>query len=345
MNFQYPTFSFILLFRGLKNTYRLTIIAFKAIWYISTTGTWRYYRSTILLIEQALEEKGEKLTKTARKRFLVYSIVGVVMFNTALRTLTGKKLTKKQQLISQYFTILTPIIDDLCDEYDYTATELKLVCQAQPQRKDNVWEHIAIMLGTRIQDLNNGKPLWQPLTAKIIDYQILSKAQMFGTIDENTLRDITYNKGGVSVQLNYEVIIDKEISAQESEGFFGLGVIIQLTNDIFDIFKDRNTALQTLATDCRDINDLRKEYNENIARTFDVFYQLPFKKQNIHDFLLQMLVLTSRGWVALDHLEKAQKTTNNIFSPQKYTRQQLITDMEKIKNIWRAFIYNITTIG
>jgi hypothetical protein len=343
MNFEYPTFSLKILFLGIYNTYRLAIIAVKGLLGLLFSGAFRFYKETIVLLNSKLEKDGKKLDKAQEKRILTYSIVGVVMFNSALKTLTGKKLDKKQQEISQSFTVLTAIFDDLVDEFNYSDEELKAVCQSKVQHADNAWEQMTIALIEKIERLNE-RTIWHPLTEKIVDYQILSKKQEHGKLEENFLREIIYNKGGISIQLNHDTVIEGKVNKTESEGFFGLGVIIQLTNDIYDIFKDRNNGTQTLVTDCKDIRILRKEYNEVVAKTFAIFKELPYPKKNIHDFLLQMMVIVSRAWVALDHLEEAQKTTQNIFSPQEYTRKQLITDMAKFRKIWRSFVYNVTAV-
>lgn len=343
MNFDYPIFSLKTFFLGIYNTYRLFIIAVKGLFGLLFSSAFRFYKETIVLLNSELGKGNKKLDKAQEKRLFTYSIVGVVMFNSALKTLTGKKLDKKQQEVSQSFTVLTAIFDDLVDEFNYSGDELKAVCQKQVQYADNVWEQMTIALIDKLERLNN-RTIWHPLAEKIVDYQILSKQQENGNLEENFLREIIYNKGGMSIQLNHDTVLDGKTNALESEAFFGLGVIIQLTNDIYDIFKDRNANTQTLVTDCKDIRLLRKEYNEMVDKIFAIFRQLPYPQRNIHDFLLQMMVIISRAWVALDHLEEAQKTTQNVFSPKEYTRKQLITDMAKFRNIWRSFVYNVTAI-
>jgi hypothetical protein len=330
-------------FKGIYNTYRLMIIALRGAWHLIFSDAWKNNREVFSMIEKNLTEGNIIFEKSQKRRLMVYSIVGVVMFNSAFRTLIGKNLSKKQQKIAQSFTILTAIIDDLCDDYDYSESEMLAVSEGNIQRKDNVWEKIALMLISQIEQVTT-KSTYNDLIKKIIHYQEWSKKQIDGTLDENLLREITYHKGGLSIQLNHKVIIGDEYNEKESEAFFGIGVIIQLTNDIFDIFKDKNNNLQTLMTDCKNIDLLRKEYDEVVKNTFKNFTQLPYNQKNIHDFLLQMMVLVSRGWVALDQLSEAQKTSNDIFSPEKYSRKQLVTDMEKVKNLWKAFIYNITAI-
>ncbi len=327
-------------FRRCYNFYRLVVIALKGVGYLIFSKNYFFYKKIIHDIEKELGANHQTLSKAQRKRFFTYSVVGVVMFGSALRTLTGKKLSKKQQEISQIFTLLTPIIDDLFDDFAYSVEEIKAVAQQKTQRANNVWEKIAIQMVQRIEVLNPFAA-HHPLVEKIIEYQAKSQTQEKGNLPEQVLREIIYHKGGISVQLNYDVITGEPSTVLEEECFFGLGVIIQLTNDIFDIFKDRNNQLQTLVTDCKDIRLLRHEYNSVVENTFEKIKQLPYPQANIHDFLLQMMVLVSRGRVALDHLEAAQQSSNHVFQPQLYSRQQLITDMEKVKVLWKSILYNL----
>ncbi len=287
----------------------------------------------------AIESQQDEQLPAYHKRFRLYTIIATI-FITWLETLRNQRLTQTQRETALLFCGLTPLFDDLFDEMQYTAEEIALLSQKKIQR-GNLHEKICIALFEQIEQ-RNGHLDWTNIFQKVIDYQVISQKQFDENISRDEIIDITFGKGGYSLLLYLEAILPKGYSEAEAEAVYLMGAVIQLTNDIFDTFKDRNEGIFTLATSTQDIYALRKYYDAEVAKNIAQFEALPYPKQNIKDFLLQYRLIISRGWVALDQLQALQTQSNGVFKLQEYTRKQLICDMELWKNIKKSLRYTIS---
>ena len=92
---------------------------------------------------------------------------------------------------------------------------------------------------------------------KVYEAQILSLQQENDGLNEDELKKITFEKGGVSMPL-YRCGFEGEINELEYNLLYNLGAIGQLENDIFDVYKDDKSGVRTLVTTAKDINHLRQ---------------------------------------------------------------------------------------
>ncbi len=322
----------------IKNAFRLIPIFIKLLYKVFIVNELK----TLPLLQAKLKaienSANETLPKSYKKRFRLYTIIATI-FITWLETLRNQRLTAKQCETAILFCGLTPLFDDLFDDYHYSATEISLLSQKKIQR-DNLIEKICIGLFEEIEQLN-GHLAWTSIWQQVIDYQVLSQKQLSENITSAEIIDITFGKGGYSLLLYLEAILPNDYATAEAEAVFQMGAIIQLTNDIFDIFKDRNEHIATLATTSKDIKLLRDFYDNEVEKNITQFKKLPYPERNINDFLLQYKLIISRGWVALDQLEALQTADNGIFQLENYTRKQLICDMELWKNIKKSLLLTI----
>lgn len=318
------------------NLMRLIPILFNLVFKVFVIN--KLYNKPILIEKIKLLELrfGEKLEQSYYKRFHLYTIIATI-FISWLETLRNQKLTKTQRKTAVLFCGLTPLFDDLFDDFHYSKEEITLLSQKKLQRNTLI-EKICIALFEEIEQLN-GHLAWTELWQKVLDYQIISQKQKEESISFETLKDITFGKGGYSLLLYLEAILPNAYSKDEAEAVFQMGAIIQLTNDIFDVFKDRNEGIFTIATKATDMYELRIFYENEVNKNIAQFKALPFPKSNINKFLLQYMLIISRGYVALDQFQALQDKDKGIFKLQDYSRKELICDMELWKNIKKSIKY------
>ena len=75
--------------------------------------------------------------------------------------------------------------------------------------------------------------------------------------------------------------------------------------------------------------------------TFKLAWETNFQKNRIQNFLQSTSLALSRVLVCLDQFEKLQSSTGNQFLIEKYSRQQMICDMQKPKNQLKAINYSL----
>ena len=144
------------------------------------------------------------------------------------------------------------------------------------------------------------------------------------------LRKISFAKCSESTILFWSLLNDNFTTA-EKEVVIHVGNLIQFTDDVFDLWFDLQDGTQTLATNAVSIlelkNDNLKEWN--ILKT--AVKQLPIANLYKNRFLALQWFFFSRTFVALEQLQELE-IENKKFAPEKFTRQQLVCDMEKWSN-------------
>jgi hypothetical protein len=324
--------------RLIVNTFRLLPIFIKILYKVFFTNKLHHKPILINKIKQLEIEFETQLDTAYHKRFHLYTIIATI-FISWLETLRNQRLNQQQKTTALLFCGLTPLFDDLFDDFHYSKTEITLLSQKKLQRH-TVIEKICVALFEEIEQLN-GHLEWTELWQKVIDYQINSLEQKNPAISKMQIKDITFGKGGYSLLLYLEAISPNAYSQAEADAVFQMGGIIQLTNDIFDVFKDRNEGIFTLATSTSDMNDLRVFYENEVQKNIQQFKKLAFPAQNINDFLLQYMLIVSRGYVALDQFQALQDRDNGHFKLHQYSRKELICDMELWRNIKKSLLYTL----
>ncbi|MBX2893420.1 MAG: hypothetical protein KF734_21080 [Saprospiraceae bacterium] len=91
------------------------------------------------------------------------------------------------------------------------------------------------------------------------------------------LKNITAEKGGYSVLL-FRQVLEHPLFAPEQEALYQFGYLVQLSDDIFDLWHDRKSGTVTLATFLAEQNDvahLRDIFEEQVAVVRAAFLEIP----------------------------------------------------------------------
>ncbi|CAN5823112.1 hypothetical protein BH11BAC4_BH11BAC4_05990 [soil metagenome] len=180
------------------------------------------------------------------------------------------------------------------------------------------------------------KKLLQDALFDVYKAQVESKKQEAGGLSTEELKRITFYKGGSSA-LFYHTVFSPEAIGKEKKLLYDLGAVMQLANDIFDVYKDREAGIQTLVTDETHIGKLRSLFSNKLKEHYTDAFNLGYPQKNTHKFLnILSIGIFSRCFVCLDQLEQNEKLTGNVFDVKKYSRQQLICDMDTKMNMLRS---------
>ncbi len=322
--------------RILLNLLLLSPIGLRMAYKVLLALTFRDYSILKNSVQQVVEREGKPLPDFYAKRFRLYAIMGTVL-GEWYSLLLGKGFTEKQRHISMYLCAITPIFDDLIDEYAYEEADVYRLCNRQA-KEGNILEMLCLHFYEALKGLTD-KEVLNDYFKKVLQYQLHSRAQINGNLSDDELREIMYAKGGYSVLYFKSISDDQGVQGFEERAFFNIGALIQYTNDLFDVYKDLQGNIQTLPNKALDIPTLRADFEGFLRETIAICYELPYSRLRIRCFLLSCMIIYSRALVCFDQFEALQKKSNNVFSPSTYPRKWLICDMEKIKNLWSSFIY------
>jgi hypothetical protein len=149
------------------------------------------------------------------------------------------------------------------------------------------------------------------------------------------LSDVTVSKGGWSALL-YRSLLTHEWREGEAEATFRMGALVQLMDDVFDVYKDLREGVNTLATECQDMRVLRDEFRRELLQTFREFHQLDFPLPGLAALTARLVWVMNRGDVCFWQWETLQTRSGGIFRPHQYSEKELLCDMETPGNFWRS---------
>lgn len=274
-----------------------------------------------------------------------YGLAVPAILGESLAVLRQQPLTERERFALTYLGAITGLFDDFFDKF-YLADETIKVLIEHPEQLEGQTsaEKLFLLFYKKALETVHDRELVLHYFRKVYEAQVESKKQAKPGMTRDEILYITIHKGGVSV-LFYRAALSNPFLANEEEGLYQAGGLMQFGNDVYDIFKDRNGGIHTLLTTTKDINEVRKLFREQMKRAAMSVQQIPYTSAGIRGFLrLLSLYLCSRCFVFFDQLEKKQKETGNEFKPEEYSRQDLVCDMEKNINKWRTIRYHLSDV-
>jgi len=286
-----------------------------------------------------LDENSGAFDTAEMERIKTYAVMIPAFMGEAFSLLRLKPMSEKERLVLTCLGALTAMFDDLFDEKklsdSYVIDLLQNAAQHQPV---NAGEELMIRLYQISQENSVHKDKMAVYVNEVCSAQIESREQENKEIDSERLRNIIYRKGGVSIPV-YRCAFDNDISMAEYDLLYWLGALGQLENDIFDVYKDEQNGIETLVTRTNHISELKNEYESLVSKVLALLGKTTFERKGKAKFRWFVLLITARGMVALDHLQKAEKETGGIFKPGLNTKKELICDMESPRNILKLIRY------
>jgi SAM-dependent methyltransferase len=172
--------------------------------------------------------------------------------------------------------------------------------------------------------------------------QQISIEQEDSSISQSRIWEITQQKGGESV-LFYRYGFKHSLKDGEEEALFQLGSLMQLENDIFDVYKDSQSGIYTLPIVADKVEEIKKIYTEQVNLFIELCYKMDYPKDNVKQFLDRIMPIVNRAYVCFKQYKKLEKRNNNVFDASKFSRKQLICDMEKLGNFLRTILYQVNS--
>lgn len=285
-------------------------------------------------------ENDGSLTPQDLKKITSYYGLGVPgVLGESFCVLRGKPMTENERFCLTFLGSISGLLDDLFDDPKKQANHLeKFILQPESLKPANTYESLLLhfyLLGLK-HSANPGLLKKQGL--QVFRSQQQSKDQQNSGNSPQVIQNITYAKGGDSF-IFYRLCLNDPLPENEEKLLFHLGGLMQLGNDIFDIWEDYQSNTNTAASLCTDIPELRAEFINKMQFTFKLARETNFRKDRVENFLRSTTLALSRVLVCLDQFEKLQLSSGNLFLIEKYSREQLICDMQKPKNQFKAIKY------
>jgi hypothetical protein len=262
-----------------------------------------------------------------------YYTVQSCLTNSWFSSLTGYKIGNDEIQRGLYVGALTPVMDDLTDDFGLDYSEIIRQIKTQDDSTPNPVRLAGSLYKKVLEKADTG---FLKYFTKAMECQDASLKQFQkNRLSYEELHKITFDKGG-HFTLLYRSVLKKDLIKDEEEAIYLLGGILQLTNDMFDVYKDHKNGQQTLFTNINNIEKLKDLYLNSMDEMIVKFLKLKYPFRQKKEALLKIFTVLSRGIVCMNQLLNCQKKTGNVFELKKYTRADLICDMEKASNIIKS---------
>jgi hypothetical protein len=295
-----------------------------------------------LLVDIAESKKTNDTSLNDRDYQKIISYYGLAVpavLGESFCVLRGRDMTEEERMALSYLGGLTGLFDDFFDEKGMTEEHiLQLISNTNNPVFNSSHEKLFVDFYSKALENASDKNLLMEYFTKVYEAQVLSKKQVSGFIDSNEIKSITYEKGGISL-LFYRCALDGKMDNTEKDLLYKLGGLMQLENDIFDIYKDNDGGIKTLATTETKMGKVRNLYESLVVEVFADVLKTSYSLERKKAFNSILSMILCRGFVCLDMLEGLQNKTNGVFSIEKYGRKDLICDMEKPVNILKTINY------
>ncbi|MBO9619516.1 MAG: class 1 isoprenoid biosynthesis enzyme [Niabella sp.] len=279
-------------------------------------------------LNNLLEKLNGPLTDGAYRKIIVSYSIYLPMIIDSFADLRGRKISQNERERILLYFICSTTFDDFLDERTLSSEALYAISWApetfQPasiEERAFLYGHLALKQQVRLQQE------YQTVTQKLFRAQIDSLQQLHSTLSDAELERITLEKGGYAVLL-CPFYLDGESSVAEKNCWYQIGGIIQLTNDLFDIWKDLQAGVSTLPVRIKDAAAFQAFFLGLVTQLETEIARLPFSLSRKRRFLTNMLAICSFGERAITQLKKNQQQDLH-----RLPRKTLIVDMERPENI------------
>jgi hypothetical protein len=258
-------------------------------------------------------------------------------------TLRGKPMTDKERIASTGQGVITGLYDDFFDKTGMATTKIREMMKhpfsvAPESSLESIFVDYLKKIHQNLHDLS----VFNDAFEMVYKVQVKSQLQRNKDVDHASLYELTLDKGGYSL-LFYRSVYANPLIEGEHEAIYQVGGLMQLANDLFDVYEDSRQGINTLVTKSRKIDDLRSCYLRQRMIAMAAIRRLAYPEANKRVYLRKLSLGLSRCQVCLDQLEKLEGKNGPGFHPLHYERKELVCDMEKWRNLLRSLIYYLKT--
>jgi len=272
-----------------------------------------------------------------------YGLAVPAILGEAFCVLRGFAMNELERLASTSQGVVTGLFDDFFDDGNISENEIfKMLEEPRLYKWKNTGEKLIISFYNKAIDNALNPDKVREGAMNVFKAQQMSIEQEDSSISQSRIWEITQQKGGESV-LFYRYGFKHSLKDGEEEALFQLGSLMQLENDIFDVYKDSQSGIYTLPIITDNVEELKNLYTEQVNLFVELSYKMDYPKESVKLFLDRLMPVINRAYVCFRKYKKLEKNNNKVFDVPAFTRKQLICDMEKLGNFLRTVLCQINS--
>lgn len=319
---------------------RFCLTVLKQVVYVSQSRKKETARANSMLADIEKQLGGSFVPATRRKIMVSHAIYNPMICDVFAR-LHGRTTTpaEKERLI--HYFICSSLFDDFTDYGGITTEQLAAISFTPESYNATSFDEKAFRRSHMLlQAFVKDKGAYLNIARHLFSAQIASQQQHRSALPDETLKDITFMKGGYAVLLCRHYL-DINAGKTEEECWYRIGSIIQLTNDLYDIYKDLQDEIATLPNRMTNAYAFEQFFAGQVTQLKEYIKALPCSGSRKQTFSICLAGICAFGFVAIEQLKQLQGNALLLPDLKQLERKQLIVDMEKKINRkrWFRFTY------
>jgi len=276
--------------------------------------------------------------KTLEKVVKRYSIQQHFI-NDSFSSLYGRNNNANEKERNLLYFIMVSVYDDFFDDKTLTLEQIdSIFYHPEAFAPQTFFEKVFIYTHTRLlNDVADKAQYFKDFEGLHIA-QKDSLEQFNPLVSEEALLSITTRKGGYCL-LMCRHYLDTPYLPEADATWYALGGVIQLTNDLYDIYKDMQEGIITLAIRAKQHEAIYALYHKHAEALNESIRKLPVTNSHKSDLSIILNVIAAFGYVALDNLARLQGNNASLPAFESLARKELIIDMEKNSNRCKLLMF------
>lgn len=251
--------------------------------------------------------------------------------------LSHRLSNQKEKQNNIYYFIIMILHDALLDGKILTTDEIdSLVYYPESHHCNHFYECVLTDVLIKLKNNLANEPNYMIDFEHIHAAQKKSLLQFEKSISIDTLVQIAKEKGGYTF-LIYKHFLQLPYKNELGNCLFGLGGLIQMTDDLLDIHKDATDGIHTFANSLQDTAAIESIYHQQWQFVKEYTNQIPATLSQKRKLQFHLSIIAAFGLLAIRNLYKIQsKTINQSLPPiPSIERKSWIIDMEKPRFIFQ----------
>ncbi|MFZ5970148.1 MAG: hypothetical protein ACOYXA_01030 [Bacteroidota bacterium] len=299
---------------------------------------WHHPRMVRFLQREVQRACGDTVFPETVWRRIGLNVMVAQLVQVFVALLHGQPLSSSDRKKSAFLGAVTPLVDDLTDHRQLSTAQI-LDYLTVPGATDRAQRALQYLY----RQLFPGSAVFRAAFLSALQAQEASLSQLGASrLAHEALQAITREKGARAfVWLRHG--LRTPLVAGEAEACETLGFVLQLVNDLFDLYKDREAGQQTLLTNATDLRPFEALFRQEVARLAMQYRQLPLPavaKARSWAFIVPILGVSE---VCLQQLLRLQGEATS-FDAQRHSRQQLVCDLAKWPNRVAAMRHSVALL-
>lgn len=252
----------------------------------------------------------------------------------ALAGLQGRQLTEAEEKRLLLLSVISPLYDEMFEARNAEVTLIRQLTRT-PQEYIPQHEGEALLKAAylRLLDCTLDPDKVVAHFNDVCYWQEVSRRQQSAGIGEAELFRITYHKSYHAVLLCYTAF-DRYPSPSETAMAFPMAGLVQLTNDVFDIWKDIRSGIFTIPILYRRYGRLERRFSAESARFNQALARLQYPAARRKQYALTIHTLHAMGALALRNLRQESRGVQNVTELALLGRKRLVYDLDGMARKW-----------